>query len=49
MKKRYLVLVVMLRGICAQAQCQVAAPIKLVQTLELPAEVKETLTTSELI
>jgi DNA-binding beta-propeller fold protein YncE len=40
MKKRYLVLVVMLAVFVAQAQCQVAAPIKLVQTLELPAEVK---------
>lgn len=40
MKKRYLVLVVMLAVFVAQAQCQVAAPIKLVQTFELPAEVK---------
>jgi DNA-binding beta-propeller fold protein YncE len=30
----------MLAVFVAQAQCQVAAPIKLVQTLELPAEVK---------
>jgi len=40
MKKRYLVLVVMLAVFVAQAQCQVAAPIKLVQTFELPAEVQ---------
>ena len=40
MKKRYLVLVVMLAVFVAQAQCQVTAPIKLVQTFELPAEVK---------
>src|SRR6266481_6093329 len=40
MKKRYLVLVVMLAVFVAQARCQGAAPIKLIQTLELPAEVK---------
>ena len=40
MKKRYSVLVVILGVFAAQAQCQVAAPIKLIQTYELPADVK---------
>src|SRR6184192_3769550 len=40
MKKRYLVLVAILGVFVEQAQCQVTAPIKLIQTLELPAEVK---------
>ena len=40
MKKRYLVLVAILGVFVEQAQCQVTAPIKLLQTYELPAEVK---------
>jgi DNA-binding beta-propeller fold protein YncE len=40
MKKRYSVLVAILVVFAGQAQCQVAAPIKLAQTYELPAEVK---------
>src|SRR5258706_14583405 len=40
MKKRYLVLVVILQVFVAQDQCKVTEPIKLVQTFELPAEVK---------
>jgi DNA-binding beta-propeller fold protein YncE len=40
MNKRYLVLVAIVGAFVAQAQCQVAAPIKLIQTYELPAEVK---------
>jgi DNA-binding beta-propeller fold protein YncE len=40
MKKRYSVLVAILGVFVAQAQCQVAAPMKLAQTYELPAEVK---------
>ena len=40
MKKRFSVLVVILGVFAAQAQCQVAAPIKLIQTYELPADVK---------
>jgi DNA-binding beta-propeller fold protein YncE len=40
MKRRSLVLVAILMGFGIQAQCQVAAPIKLIQTFELPAEVK---------
>src|SRR6267143_735579 len=40
MKKRSLVLVATLMVFGIQARCQVAAPIKLIQTLELPAEVK---------
>src|SRR6267143_3505033 len=40
MKKRYSVLVVILGVFAAEAQCQVAAPIKLIQTYELPADVK---------
>src|ERR1700751_3768387 len=42
MKKRYLIVVAMLAVFVAQARCQVATPIKLVQTFELPAEVKGT-------
>jgi len=40
MEKRFLVLVVILEVFVTQTQCQVAAPIKLIQTYELPAEVK---------
>jgi DNA-binding beta-propeller fold protein YncE len=40
MEKRFLVLVAILGVFVTQAQCQVAAPIKLIQTYELPAEVK---------
>src|SRR2546421_2928942 len=40
MKKRSLVLVAALMVLGVQARCQGAAPIKLIQTLELPAEVK---------
>src|SRR5438132_13038854 len=40
MKKRYLVLVAILGVFVEQAQCQVTAPIKLIQTFELPVEVK---------
>jgi DNA-binding beta-propeller fold protein YncE len=40
MKKQSLVLVATLAFFGVQARCQVAAPIKLVQTFELPAEVK---------
>src|SRR5712692_99603 len=40
MKKRSLVLVATLMVFGIQARCQVAAPIKLIQTFELPAEVK---------
>src|SRR5467141_1428896 len=40
MKKRYSVLVAIRVVFAGQAQCQVAAPIKLAQTYELPAEVK---------
>jgi len=40
MKKRHLVLVAILGLFVDQARCQVAAPIKLLQTYELPAEVK---------
>ncbi len=40
MKKRYLVLVAIPGVFVAQAQCQVTAPIKLIQTYELPADVK---------
>jgi len=40
MKKRSLVLVATLMVLAVQARCQVAAPIKLIQTFELPAEVK---------
>lgn len=40
MKKRYSVLVAILGVFVAQAKCQVAAPIKLAQTYDLPAEVK---------
>ncbi len=40
MKKRYSVLVAILVVFAGQAQCQVAAPIKLAQTYELPTEVK---------
>src|SRR5229473_3566498 len=40
MKKRSLVLVAALMVFGVQARCQGAAPIKLIQTLELPAEVK---------
>jgi DNA-binding beta-propeller fold protein YncE len=40
MQKRFLVLIAILGAFVAQAQCQVVAPIKLIQTYELPAEVK---------
>jgi hypothetical protein len=40
MKKRSTVFVAALMFLGAQAQCQKAAPIKLIQTYELPAEVK---------
>src|SRR6266853_1411107 len=40
MKKRSLVLVATLMVFGIQARCQVAEPIKLIQTFELPAEVK---------
>src|SRR5438445_9431110 len=40
MKKRYVVLVAILGIFVDQARCQRAAPIKLRQTYELPAEVK---------
>src|SRR5713226_2848775 len=40
MKKRYLVLVPILGAFAAQSQCQVAVAIKLVETYDLPAEVK---------
>src|SRR3977135_673182 len=40
MKKRSLVLVATLMVFGIQARCQMAAPIKLIQTFELPAEVK---------
>src|SRR2546430_12278637 len=40
MKKRYVVTVAILGIFVDQARCQTAAPIKLVQTLALPAEVK---------
>src|SRR6266700_2144945 len=40
MKKRYVVLVAILGIFVDQARCQMAAPIKLRQTYELPAEVK---------
>jgi DNA-binding beta-propeller fold protein YncE len=40
MKKRSLVLVATLVLFLVPARCQVSAPIKLIQTLELPAEVK---------
>src|SRR5260370_20029233 len=40
MKKRHSVLVAILGVFVGQAQCQVAAPIKLAQTYELSAEVK---------
>src|SRR5437016_7079098 len=40
MEKRSLVLVATLMFFGVQARCQTAAPIKLVQTFELPAEVK---------
>src|SRR4029077_13018929 len=40
MKKRSLVLVATLMVLALQARCQVAAPIKLIQTFELPSEVK---------
>src|SRR5256885_4772257 len=38
MQKRFLVLIAILGTFVAQAQCQVVAPIKLVQTYDLPAE-----------
>src|SRR2546422_9839021 len=40
MKKRSTVLVATLMFLGVQARCQTAAPIKLIQTYELPAEVK---------
>src|SRR5438876_10678983 len=40
MKNRYLVLVAIRGVFVEQEQCQVTAPIKLLQTYELPAEVK---------
>src|SRR5438477_800190 len=40
MKKRYVVPVAILGIFVDQARCQMAAPIKLRQTYELPAEVK---------
>jgi len=40
MKKRFLILVATLMVFGIQARCQKAAPIKLIQTFELPAEVK---------
>src|SRR5438309_4479803 len=40
MKKRYVVPVTILMVFGIQARCQMAAPIKLIQTFELPAEVK---------
>jgi DNA-binding beta-propeller fold protein YncE len=40
MKKRSLVLVAILMAFGIQARCQMAAPIKLIQTFELPAEIK---------
>src|SRR2546430_11920946 len=40
MKKRYVVTVAILGIFVDQARCQMAAPIKLRQTYELPAEVK---------
>src|SRR5712664_3942695 len=40
MKKRYLALVATFALFGVQARCQVGAPIKLVQTFKLPAEVK---------
>src|SRR5437879_2143583 len=40
MEKRSLVLVATLMVFGIQARCQMAAPIKLIQTFELPAEVK---------
>src|SRR6202171_3938890 len=40
MKKRFLMLVATLMVFGIQARCQKAAPIKLIQTFELPAEVK---------
>ena len=40
MKKRFLVLVATLMLFGVQARCQGAAPLKLIQTFELPVEVK---------